>query len=104
MISLRTPIDSRPDSNANVGWRLRLLREAMGWSQAEICRRTGIATNTWSQYETGASRPNLDMGLRIAETLGIQTDYIWRGVETYLPGIYLEPMRRMLAEQERESA
>ena len=65
--------------------RLRALRAAVAPSQAEFCRRLGVATNTWNQYEKGNSRPDLDHATKIARTFGVTLDWIYLGDASGLP-------------------
>ena len=68
-----------------IGNRLRALRAAVAPSQAEFCRRLGVATNTWNQYEKGASRPDLDHATKIVQAFGVTLDWIYLGDISGLP-------------------
>lgn len=65
--------------------RLVVTREALGLSQAQLCRRTGIATNTYNQWEKGIGRPGLDQANRLCDGLGITLDWIYRADASSLP-------------------
>lgn len=52
--------------------RIRELREARGWSQAELGRRAGIASQIVNRLESGHTRtPSLDNLERLATALGV---------------------------------
>lgn len=65
--------------------RLRAAREAMGHSQADICRLTGIRSGTYNQWEQAVGRPELDKAMILRDKLGWTLDYIYRGDITGLP-------------------
>lgn len=84
----------RPPTHLDlIAFRLRSTRLALELSQAELCRLTGIATNTWNQYEKGISRPELDKALILCEKLGITLDWIYRGDPSGLPLRITEKLR-----------
>ncbi|AWB21214.1 XRE family transcriptional regulator [Methylobacterium currus] len=95
-----------PTSKEAIGARLKLVREALELSQAEICRRAGIATNTWNNYEKGKNRISLDEALKVANATGIPLDYIYRGIDAFLPVHVGDGIRRLRSTQEtkRETA
>lgn len=73
-------------SMEQIGLRLRALREAVtGQNQAEFCRRVKIATNTWNQYESGTSRPQIDIAFRLYDELGVTLDWIYLADGSCLP-------------------
>lgn len=74
-----------PTSVKAIGNRLQATRQALGLSQAEICRLTGIAPNTWNQWERGVGRPELDKAFELCKTLGVTLDWIYRGNPGGLP-------------------
>ena len=49
-----------------LGERIRKMRIAAGFNQAELAKKLGIAQSTLSGYETGFSMPNYDMVENIA--------------------------------------
>ena len=52
--------------------RLKELREAKGWSQAELARQSGVPQPTISRIEADETRSvNLDNLERLADALGI---------------------------------
>ncbi|MBR2371285.1 MAG: helix-turn-helix transcriptional regulator [Clostridia bacterium] len=56
--------------------RLRKLREFEKINQTELAKELGISQNTYSQYETGARQPSLEMLIKLAEFYFVSTDYI----------------------------
>ena len=56
--------------------RLKKLREFEKLNQSELAKELGISQNTYSQYETGARQPSLEMLVKLAEFYFVSTDYI----------------------------
>jgi len=46
--------------------RLRMYREAKGWSQGELARRLGVSRQTINAVETDKYDPSLPLALRMA--------------------------------------
>lgn len=78
----RSPPQSEIDAIAE---RLRVTREALGLSPAELCRLTGIKPNTYSQWEKGRGRPRLDEARLLRRNLGYTLDWIYEGDRAGLP-------------------
>jgi transcriptional regulator with XRE-family HTH domain len=70
---------------ADVAFRLRMTREALGMEQSEFADRAGIARNAYNQYEQAQRIPRLDIAIRICETYGLTLDWIFRGDLSGLP-------------------
>lgn len=74
-----------------IGDRLKRTREALQLTQAELCRRAGIAPNTYNQWEPKkdgsppTGRPELDYAIKLCEALGYTLDWIYRGNPVGLP-------------------
>lgn len=62
-----------------LGMRIALLRAEKGWSQAELARRIGVSTSAVGMYEQGRREPSLDLLVRLAQELGVTTDYLLTG-------------------------
>lgn len=62
-----------------LGMRIALLRAEKGWSQAELARRIGVSTSAVGMYEQGRREPSLDLLVRLAQVLGVTTDYLLMG-------------------------
>jgi transcriptional regulator with XRE-family HTH domain len=53
--------------------RVKELRQARGFTQAELARRSGVDQRAISALETGRAKgPTLAIGLRLAEALGVE--------------------------------
>lgn len=61
------------------GLRLRAIREALGYSQTQICRVTGIKQSTWNNWENKGYRPGLDDAIKLAQTLDLSLDWVYLG-------------------------
>lgn len=59
--------------------RLRLTREALDLSQAEIGRRTKISPQAWNNYERGRQRISVDEAVKLCIATGVTLDWIYRG-------------------------
>lgn len=89
----------RPDYSGSdvpsIARRIKLTREALGLSQAEICRRTGITPPAWNNYEMARGRPDLDPAFAISRVTGVSLDWIYFGTERLLPAAVVEGIRRI---------
>ena len=61
-----------------LGRKLRKLREQIGLSQTEMCKRLGLKVDysAVSQYELGRREPPLPVLLKYARLVGISTDVL----------------------------
>ena len=75
----------RPDNHLEVAQRLRLTRQALGLSQAELCRRTGIGPAAWNNAETGDNRMGVDNAMELCRATGVTLDWIFLGHRGGLP-------------------
>src|SRR5262245_65016276 len=75
----------RPDNPYEIGDRLRLTRQALGLSQAELCRRTGISPAAWNNAETGDNRIGIDNAMSLCKATGATLDWIFMGHRGGLP-------------------
>ena len=69
-------------SLAKISERLRVTREALGYSQASYCRKVGLSKPAYNQNEKGKTRPSLDNALRICHAFSdhrITLEWIFRG-------------------------
>ncbi|WP_156066174.1 helix-turn-helix domain-containing protein [Faecalibacterium prausnitzii] len=60
--------------------RIRALREARGWTQAELARRLNITRNGVNSWEQGLSMPSPTCLVDLAKLFSVSTDYLL-GVE-----------------------
>lgn len=89
------PDIQEPISKVEVGNRLVLTREALGKTQAEMCRIMGIPPNRWNNAETGDNYPSLADLVRFCQVTGATTDWIQRGIRSGLPASLLEALARL---------
>jgi transcriptional regulator with XRE-family HTH domain len=68
---------------ANIGKRVRELREGSEWTQTQLADRVGVAMNTISRLETGTSNPSAELVEKIARALGAHPGVLFE--ETPLP-------------------
>ena len=55
---------------------LKELRIQSGMTQADFGRKLNVARQTYSAYERGKRRPDLEMVCRTAELLGVSLDWL----------------------------
>lgn len=60
--------------------RIKALREARGWTQAELARRMSITRNGVNSWEQGLSMPSTTCLVDLAKVFSVSTDYLL-GVE-----------------------
>lgn len=60
--------------------RIKVLREARGWTQAELARRLSITRNGVNSWEQGLSMPSPACLVDLAKLFSVSTDYLL-GVE-----------------------
>ncbi len=60
-----------PGAMTPIRIRLEDLRTSMGWSQAELARRSGVPQQTISRIEAGTSRVDLQVLERLAVALSV---------------------------------
>ena len=82
-VTITTPNDTKGE-NAMLGIRIAILRISKGWCQAELARRIGVSTSAVGMYEQGRREPSLGLLVRLAQELGVTTDYLLTG-ETPAP-------------------
>lgn len=58
---------------------LKTLREAAGLTQAEAAARVGLTRQAISSYESGRTRPDVDMLMKLAEVYGVDLDAVLYG-------------------------
>ncbi len=61
--------------------RLRDVLKERDYSQAQLCRMTGITSSSASMYLSGKSTPTKSRRRKIAKALGLQDDYFEQGVD-----------------------
>lgn len=63
--------------------RIKILREARGWTQAELARRLNMTRNGVNSWEQGLSMPSPPLLVELAKIFSVTTDYL----------LGLEPLR-----------
>lgn len=102
----------RPDSNEEIGKRLRLIRLAFGalqdplhpMSQAEFCRLCEIGRQAWNNCETGDARIGLDNANAVRRRTGVGLDYIYHGELRDLPHAMAVEIARLQKAEEKAKA
>lgn len=61
--------------------KIKSLREARNWSQAELARRLDITRNGVNSWEQGLSMPSPACLVDLAKVFSVSTDYLL-GIET----------------------
>lgn len=56
--------------------QLKQLRTSKKMLQKDVAALLGIDRTTYAKYESGASEPNYETLLKLAEIFGVSTDYI----------------------------
>lgn len=62
--------------------RIKALREACGWTQAELARKMNMTRNGINSWEQGLSMPSPPSLVDLARLFSVSTDYLL-GVENY---------------------
>ena len=62
--------------------RTKALREARGWTQAELARRMNMTRNGINSWEQGLSMPSPPSLVDLAKLFSVSTDYLL-GVENH---------------------
>ena len=66
---------------ADVGDRIRQLRESKGWKQSDLAVRIGVSRAAIGYYETGTRTPPYATLIKIADVFGVSTDFLLRGID-----------------------
>ena len=88
--------------------RIKALREARGWTQAELARRMNMTRNGINSWEQGLSMPSPPSLVDLAKLFSVSTDYLL-GVENHstvnVTGLHEEDVALLarLADRLRES-
>jgi transcriptional regulator with XRE-family HTH domain len=80
-----------------IGDRLLELRRAYGMKAKDFAAFVGIAETTWNNYERGKRRISIDEALKVASRTGAGLDWIFRGIESSLPGHVLQRLDALRA-------
>ncbi len=86
--------DDFHDVLAEVGGRLRRLRNARHLTLDQLAEETGISTSTLSRLESGQRRPNLELLLPLAKTYHVPLDELVGAPATGDPRVHPRSFRR----------
>ncbi len=62
-----------------IGKRIAIALDSLGWSQADLSRKTGITRASISQFVNGRRLPSLPLLHKIARELGVTSDNLITG-------------------------
>jgi len=74
-----------PQSRQEIGRRLKATRQALDIKSGEMADLVGVTKQAWSQYESGARRPDLTPMLAFSDRFNISLDWIYKGIPAQLP-------------------
>jgi putative molybdopterin biosynthesis protein len=74
--------DGHPGGN---GTRLRLARQARGFSQQQVADMAGVSRQAISHIESGASDPSLRVALALSRALGVTVEELFGTDDTVVP-------------------
>ena len=83
-----------PDVLAEVGPRLRRLRERRGLTLTALAAKTGISKSTLSRLESGQRKPSLELLLPLAEAHHLPLDELVGAPQVGDPRVRLRPRTR----------
>src|ERR687884_284310 len=86
--------DAIPDVLAELGPRLRRLRERRGLTLTALAEKTGISKSTLSRLESGQRRPSLELLLPLAEAYHLPLDELVGAPRVGDPRVRLAPRTR----------
>ena len=87
------PPDALDDALAQVGPRLKRLRQERGATLASLARATGISVSTLSRLESGLRRPTLELLLPIARAHQVSLDELIGDLVVEDPRVPAHPRR-----------
>ena len=71
------------DINKQLGMRIKYLRSIKKWSQEDLALEAGINKNYLSDLERGSRNPTVKVLDKIAKTLGITLEELFKGIESF---------------------
>jgi len=82
-------------SAAAIGRRLRLIREAKGYTQPFIAQLCGMSAQAWNNNECGRDRMSIVPALALCNAIpGVGLNWIYRGIVTDLPADLAQAVTR----------
>lgn len=73
------------ESSKSLANRLKITREALELTAAELCKIIKVKPNRWSQYESGERRITLEVASKLCDEFGLTLDWIYRANPAALP-------------------
>lgn len=74
-----------PEQLKALAKRLRMTREALGLSAADLCKLIDCAPNRWSQYESGKRPITVPVAIAMCDEFGLSLDWIYRADPAKIP-------------------
>ena len=71
------------DINKQLGMRIKYLRGLRKWSQEDLALEAGVNKNYLSDLERGSRNPTVKVLEKIAKSLGITLEELFKGIETF---------------------
>lgn len=86
-------------STKDLKLRLQATQTALGISSAKLCRETGIATNTWSQFLSLKNKRRITMAAayKLKDTYGVPLDWTYDADPSRLPADLRDALRNKAA-------
>lgn len=85
----------------NVARRLTLLRDVLELNQTEFGEQIGVSQSRYSMWETADRLLPPDIAIKICETFGVTTDWLYRGDPNAMP---MDLWKKIRVLQSAESA
>lgn len=82
----------------NIGYRLRLIREAHGLKPAQISDMLGIERTYWSRFEGGKRAITEPVAAMLVDRFGVSLDFIILGKWDKLPLDLAQKMRTLASQ------
>jgi len=74
----------------DIGLRLRNTRKALDLSVRDICKYINVSIETWEEWESGKTEPDVQSMIEWSRWHGITLDWIYRGVGFGLPSLLVD--------------
>jgi transcriptional regulator with XRE-family HTH domain len=91
-----------PKSVPEIAARVKLLRRALGLSQADMSKAAGVTERAWSNYETAYGRISLDTAFGLVRAFNVTLDWIYLGNAAMMPHHLMQKIAEVEAAEERE--
>ncbi len=81
--------------------RLRVARELVGLSQAQLAAQVGVSPAAISQFESGSTRPSADSLNQLAETLLVPVNFFFQPITETHEGFFRSLRRTAVSDRRR---